>query len=180
MEHQSYRDNIKKTAHLVQKAFADMKRGLQEGTLSEAQKTAADSLPFDSVTGNPRNRLKKYPNDCCMDAANVLATIYLAFAEQNGFQFGQLKQIRCRPTAKTKKKMFDFHQWLLVDGYHVDVAFEQCKTVLKGNEGKVVFDTHPLIGSDDYTFEGGDAVMEEPFKVFANFVIEHYVKDSVS
>ena len=176
MENQTYRDNIEKTARLVGQAFLDIRRSLQSNTTSEKQKEAIASLPLDSITGEAHNRLKKFPADCCMDAANVLAIIYLAFAEQNGFQYGQLKQIRCRPTDKTKIKMFDFHQWLLVDGYHVDITFEQCKTVLKSNEGKIIFENHPLIGSDDYIFEGGDAVMEEPFKVFANFVIGRYFR----
>jgi hypothetical protein len=64
-----------------------------------------------------------------MDTTNVLAIILIAIAEQNGFQYGQLKQIRCRPTKKTKNVMFDFHQWLLVDELHVDTAFEQGKTI---------------------------------------------------
>ena len=80
------------------------------------------------------------------------------------------------PSEKIKIKMFDFHQWLLVDGCHVDISFEQCKTVSKGNEGKIVFDAHPLIGSDDYIFEGGNAVMEEPFVVFSNFVMMNYFR----
>ena len=169
-----YRDNIEKVARLVQMAFIEIRRSLQCGTLSEPQKTAIASLPLDAVTGAAENRLAKFPNDCCMDAANVLAVIFLAFAEQNGFRHGQIHQIRCRPTDKTKNVMFDFHQWLAIGGYHIDITFEQCKAVLKGNEGKVIFDTHPLIGSDDYIYESGNAVMEEPFKVFANFVIENY------
>ena len=171
-----YRENIEQVARLAEKAFIDIRCGLQSGTINDAHKAAIASLPLDALTGKATNRLKKFPNDCCMDAANILAVIFLAFAEQNGFRYGQLQQIRCRPTDKTKNVMFDFHQWLLVDGYHIDITFEQCKTVLNGNEGKIVFDSHPLIGSDDYIFESGNAVMEEPFKVFANFVIENYIR----
>jgi len=169
-------DGIESVARLVQKAFIDIRRNLQSNTLNKAQKAAITSLPFDRVTGEPQNRLKKFPNDCCMDAANVLAIIFLAYAEQNRFQYRQLKQIRCLPTEKTKTWMFDFHQWLLVDGYHIDIAFEQCKTVLKGNEDRIVFSVHPLVGSDDYAFEGGGAVIEEPFAEFANFVIMSYFR----
>ena len=169
-------ENIESIARLVQQAFLDIRRGLQNNTLSKEQEAAVATLPSDRITGIAKNRLKKYPNDCCMDAAIVLAIMFLAIAEQNGFQYGQLKHIRCRPTDKTKTKMFDFHQWLLVDGYHVDISFEQCKTVLKGNEGKIVFDIHPLINSDDYIFEGGNAVIEEPFAEFANFIITNYFK----
>ena len=171
-----YRDNLENISRSVQTAFLDIRRNLQDGTLNEPQKAAVGSLPLDTMTGEAVNRLKKFPNDCCMDAANVLAVVFLAFAEQNGFRYEQIKQIRCRPTDKTKSVMFDFHQWLLVDGCHIDIAFEQCKAVLKGNEGKIVFESHPLIGSDDYIFESGDAVMEEPFKRFANFVIENYIR----
>jgi hypothetical protein len=170
------RENISDVAHLVQKAFADIRTNLKSNTLSKEQKAAVDSLPHDAITKEARNRLAKFPNDCCMDASMVLAVIFLAFAEQNGFSYGQLMHIRCRPTDKTKTVMFDFHQWLRIDGYDVDIAFEQCKTVLKGNEGKFVFDTHPIIGSDDFTYENAKAVIEEPFAVFANFIIENYFK----
>lgn len=169
-----HRDDIESIACLVQKAFFDIQCNLQNNTLSKEQEAAVASLPLDKITGAAQNRLKKFPNNCCMDVANVLAIVFLAFAEQNRFQYGQLKQIRCRPTDKTKTKMFDFHQWLLVDRWNVDITFQQCKTVLNGNEDSIVFNTHPLVGSDDYIFEGGDAVIEEPFAEFANFIIINY------
>ena len=171
-------ENIESIARLVQKAFFDIRRNILNNNLSEEQEAAIASLPSDNITGAAHNRLKKFPNDCCMDASNVLAIIFIAIAEQNGFQYGQLKQIRCRPTDKTKTRMFDFHQWLLVNDLNVDITFGQCKAVLKGNEDKVVFDTHPLVGSDDYIFEGGNAVMEEPFAEFTNFIIKDYFKKS--
>jgi hypothetical protein len=171
-----FRENIETVARLTQKAFLDIRKNLLNNTLSKEQKVAIASLPFDVITMSPENRLKKFPNDCCMDAANVLAIIFLGYAEQNGFEYGLIQQIRCRPTDKTKTRMFDFHQWLRVEGFHIDIAFEQCKTVLKGNEGKIVFDTHPLIGSDDYIFEGGNAVIEKPFAEFANFIIMNYIR----
>lgn len=70
--------------------------------------------------------------------------------------------------------MFDFHQWVLVDGFNIDITFGQLKTVQKGNEGKILFDQYPLIGSDDYIFEAADVKMENPFAEFANFVIKEY------
>ena len=167
-------ENIESLASLVQKAFIDVCAALNNNTLSQEQREAIESLPFDNITKSADNRLKKFPNDCCMDASIVLAIIFTAIAEQNGFEYNQLMHIRCRPTAKTKTPMFDFHQWLRVDGYDVDIAFKQCKTVLQGNEGKVIFDTHPLIGSDDFSYERADAIIEEPFATFANFVISNY------
>jgi len=170
------RENIEKTARLVQAAFVDISKALTSGTLNKEQEAAVKSLPHDVKTKSAENRLKKFPNDCCMDSAMVLAIIFTAIAEQNGFEYGQLMHMRCRPTKKTKIVMFDFHQWLRVEGFDVDIAFEQCKTVLKGNEGKIIFNTHPLIGSDDYIFEGGKAGIEEPFAEFANFVIMNYLR----
>jgi hypothetical protein len=35
----------------VQRAFLDVSRNLQTGTLSESQKEAIDSLPYDKITG---------------------------------------------------------------------------------------------------------------------------------
>ena len=171
-----FRENIDKIARLVQKAFIYIRGGINANTLNKEQKAAVNSLPLDAITGLPENRLKKFPNDCCMDASVVLAIIFTAVAEQSGFKYNQLMHIRCRPTDKTKTVMFDFHQWLRVEGYDVDIAFQQCRTVLKGNEGKVVFDTHPLIGSDDYTYEGANASIEEPFAVFANYIIMNYFR----
>ena len=171
----SYED-IENVARLAQKAFIDIRENLHSNALNAEQKAAIKSLPFDNITGAAENRLKKFPNDCCMDAANVLAVMFLAIAEQHGFEYRKIMQIRCRPTDKTKTVMFDFHQWLYIDGLNIDIAFEQCKTVLKGNESKIIFDTHPLVESDDYIFEGGDAVMEKPFVGFANFVITNYLR----
>ena len=170
------RENITDVARLVQKAFVDIRTNLKNNNLTKAQKAAVASLPYDVITKEAHNRLAKFPNDCCMDASMILAVIFLAFAEQSGFRYGQLTHIRCRPTDKTKTVMFDFHQWLRIDGYDVDIAFEQCKTVLKGNRGKIVFDTHPLIGNDDFIYESANAVSEEPFAEFANFVIENYFR----
>jgi len=174
--HTLLNDNIEKIACLTQKAFIDIRNALISNTLTKEQKAAIDSLPHDRITKEAENRLRKFPNDCCMDSAMVLAIIFKAIAEQNNFEYGQLMHIRCRPTEKTKISMFDFHQWLRVEGFDVDIAFEQCKTVLKGNEGKIIFDTHPLIGSDDYIFEGGKADIEEPFAEFANFIIVNYFR----
>ncbi|MDL2287039.1 hypothetical protein LJB90_00525 [Eubacteriales bacterium OttesenSCG-928-G02] len=168
------RNDIENVARLAQKAFVDIRNALNNDTLSEEQGAAVDSLPQDIITKSARNRLKKFPNDCCADTSFVLAIIFTTIAEQHGFKYGQLKQIRCRPTDKTKMKMFDFHQWLRVDGYDVDIAFEQCKAVLKNNEGEIVFESHPLIGSDDYTYEQANAGIEEPFAEFANFIITNY------
>lgn len=168
--------DIEKIARLVQKAFTDIQENLLNNTLSKEQEAAIASLPLDMITKSARNRLKKFPDDCCIDAAYVLAVIFIAISQQNGFQYGQLKQIRCHPTDKTMKKMFDKHQWLLIDGYNVDITFEQCKTVLKGNEGEIIFDTHPLVGSDDYSFASAKAVIEEPYAEFANFVIINYFR----
>ena len=170
------REHIEDVARLVQKAFIDIRTNIKSNTLTKEQKAAIDSLPHDVITKAARNRLAKFPNDCCMDASNVLAVIFSAFAEQSGFNYGQLMHIRCRPTDKTKTVMFDFHQWLRIDGYDVDITFEQCKTVLKGNKGKVIFEAHPLIDSDDFIFEGAAAVVEEPFAPFANFIIENYFR----
>ena len=170
------RNDIESVARLVQKAYIDIRDALKNDTLTVEQKAAVDSLPHDAITKSARNRLKKFPNDCCMDAAIVLAIIFTSIAEQHDLKYGQLKHIRCRPTDKTKVKMFDFHQWLRIDGCDVDIAFEQCKTVLKNNEGKIVFETHPLIGSDDYTYEQANAGIEEPFAEFANFIIMNYFR----
>jgi hypothetical protein len=167
-------DDIEGVARRVQQAFIDIRRDLQSKTQNEAQKDAIASLPHDKITGAAENRLKKFPNDCCMDASFVLANVLLIIAEQKSIKFGQLMHIRCRPTEKTKTVMFDFHQWLSVNGYNVDIAFEQCKTVLKGNEGKIIFDTHPLVESDDYTFEGITAEKFDPYMYFSSFVIEQY------
>ena len=167
--------HIEGIACLVKKAFLDIKSSLNSATLSKKQREAVGSLPHDRITKGAENRLRKFPNDCCMDAAIVLAVIFSAIAEQNGINF-QLTHIRCRPTQKTKTVMFDFHQWLRVGGYDVDITFEQCKTVLKGNEDKVVFDIHPLIGSDDYAYEQATATIEEPFAEFANYIITNYFK----
>jgi len=168
--------DIEKIARLVQQAFADIRENLHNNTLSKEQDAAIASLPLDVITKSARNRLKKFPDDCCIDAAYVLAVIFIAISRQNGFQYGQLKQLRCHPTDKTKEKMFDKHQWLLVDGYNVDITFEQCKAVLKGNEGEIIFETHPLVGSDGYSFASAEAVIEEPYTEFANFVIMNYFR----
>ncbi len=102
--------------------------------------------------------------------------MFTAVAEGNGIEF-QLTHIRCTPTQKTKTVMFDFHQWLRVQGYDVDITFEQCKTVLKGNEGKVVFEVHPLILNDDhYTYQQATTIIEKPFADFANYIIKNYFK----
>jgi hypothetical protein len=170
-----YRSKIEQVARCVQQAYLDLRRNLQSNTLSKAQKEAVASLPRDSQTGAAKNRLQKFPNDCCMDASIVLAIILLAIADGNAIQYQQFQHIRCRPTEKTKTVMFDFHQWLLIDGFNVDITFSQLKTVQKGNEGKIIFDQHPLIGSDDYIFESASAVTEAPFAVFANFVIDRYL-----
>ena len=169
-------EDIEGIARKVQKAFLDIQRNLKSNTLSKEQKSAVASLPFDNITKSARNRLRKFPNDCCMDASFVLAIVFAAFAEQNGFKYGRFEHIRCRPTDMTKVRMFDFHQWLRIDGYDVDITFEQCKTVLQGNSGKIVFEMHPIIGSDDFIYEHGDAGIEEPFAKFANFIITKYFK----
>ena len=106
-----------------------------------------------------------------MDATYVLGTIFTAFAEQNGFEYNQFEYIRYRPTGKTKTVMFDCHWWLRIEGYNVDITFEQCRTVQKGNAGEIVFDVHPLIDSDDYIYESTDAGGAEPFAEFTNFII---------
>ena len=170
------RSDIESISRLVQKAFLDIRTRIHKNTLSKEQRTAIASLPLDRITMSAKNRLKKFPNDCCMDASIVLAIIFTALAEQNGCEYRQLKHIRCRPTDKTVTTMFDFHQWLRIDEFDVDITFEQCKTVLKGNEGKVVFMLHPLIGSDDYIYESADAVIEEPFAEFANYIIANYFR----
>lgn len=171
-----YAAHLEKIARIVQEGFLDIRKRIKSGRLSQEHKTAITSLPHDAITKEAKNRLAKFPNDCCMDAAHVLAIIFIAFAEQNGFVHGQLEYIRATPTDKTQVKMFDFHQWLRVDGFDVDITFGQLKTVQKGNEGKIVFPLHPLIGSDDYVYAGAKAVIEEPFAVFANFIITNYLQ----
>ena len=162
-------------ARLVQTAFLEIRASLHSGTVSKELRKAIDSLPHDRITKEAGNRLRKFPNDCCADASAVLAVIFSAIAEQNGFEL-ELKHIRCYPTDKTKTVMFDYHQWLQVQGYAVDITFEQCKTVLKGNEGKVIFEVHPLIDSDDYKYGQATATIEEPWAEFANYIIMTYFK----
>ena len=171
-----YAAHIEKIARIVQGGFLDMRKRIKTGKLTQEHKTAINSLPHDAITKEAINRLAKFPNDCCMDAAHVLAIIFIAIAEQNNFEHGQLDYIRATPTDKTRVKMFDFHQWLMVDGFAVDITFDQLKTVQNGNEGKIVFPVHPLIGSDDYTYGKAKATIEEPFAVFANFIITNYFK----
>ena len=167
-----YRSKIEGVARSVQTAYLDIRRDTQSNTLSKGQA----SLPRDAQTGLAINRLKKFPNDCCMDASIVLAIILIAIADTNNIEYRQFQRIRCRPTEKTKTVMFDFHQWLLVDGFNIDLTFSQLRTVQKGSEDKIVFEQHPIIGSDDYTYEAEPAKMEAPFVEFANFVIEHYLR----
>jgi hypothetical protein len=157
-----------------------MRRNIIDNKLTGNQKAAMNTLPHDNITKEPINRLRKFPNDCCMDSAYVLAVIFTAMAEQGGFKFAELMHIRCRPTDKTKIVMFDVHQWLRIDGYDVDITFDQCKPILNGNRGKVIFEPHPLITSDDnYTYESANAAkIEEPFAGFANFVITEYLHKS--
>ena len=170
------RNDIEAVARLVKKAFIEIRDSINANKVNDDMRTAISTLPMDNITGAAENRLKKFPNDCCMDASMVLAIIFIALAEQNGYIYNQIMHIRCLPTDKTKTLMFDFHQWLSVEGYNVDIAFEQCKTVLRGNEDKVVFDVHPLIGSDDYNYGRADAVIEEPFAEFANYIITNYFR----
>jgi len=171
-----YTAHLDKIARIVQESFLDIRKRIESGGLSQEHKTAIESLPHDVITKEAKNRLAKFPNDCCMDAAHVLAIIFIAIAEQSGFTHNQLEYIRATPTAKTKTKMFDFHQWLRVDGFDIDITFDQLKTVQKGNVGKIVFPIHPLIGSDDYIYAGAKAQIEEPFAVFANFLITNYLQ----
>jgi hypothetical protein len=171
-----YAAHLEKIARIVQSGFVDMRKRIKTGRLSQDQKTAVNSLPHDEITKEATNRLSKFPNDCCMDAAHVLAIIFIAIAEQNGFKHEQLEHIRCKPMDKTKVKMFDFHQWLRIDGFDVDITFEQLKTFQKGNTGNIVFPIHPLIGSDDYIYESAKATIEEPFAIFANFIITNYFR----
>jgi hypothetical protein len=172
-----YRTKLIDVARKVQKAYLDIRHNLHSNTMSKAQQAAITSLPLDSQTGAAENRLRKFPNDCCMDASIVLANILRAIADGSGIQYQQFKHIRCRPTEKTKTVMFDFHQWLLVDGFDIDITFSQLKTVQKGNEGEIVFNQHPLIGSDNYVYEAADAQIEDPFVEFANFIIEKYLME---
>jgi hypothetical protein len=109
-----YRNFIEDVARKTQRAFLDVRMGLVHKRLTDEQKAAINSLPHDNITKEPENRLRKFPNDCCMDAAFVLAVIFTAISEQKGFKFGELLHIRCTPTPKTKTVMFDFHQWLRV------------------------------------------------------------------
>jgi hypothetical protein len=172
-----YRNFVEKVARSAQRAFIDVRRNIIDNKLTGNQKAAIESLPHDNITKEPINRLRKFPNDCCMDSGYVLAIIFTAMAQQNGFEFAELMHIRCRPTEKTKTVMFDFHQWLRIDGYDVDITFDQCRTVLKGNRGKIIFEPHPLLENDDsYEFETANAAeIAEPFAGFANFVITEYL-----
>ncbi|MCL1884634.1 MAG: hypothetical protein FWF81_12895 [Defluviitaleaceae bacterium] len=171
-----YAAYLEQIARKVQEGFIDMRNRIKSGRLSQDHKTAINSLPHDAITWEAKNRLAKFPNDCCMDASHVLAIIFIAFAEQQGLEYGQLQHIRAIPTDKTKMKMFDFHQWLRVDGFDVDITFGQLKTAQKGNEGKIVFPLHPLINSDDYVYTGAPANIDEPFAIFANFIIANYFR----
>ena len=56
-----FRENIDKIARLVQKAFIDIRGGINANTLNKEQKAAVNSLPLDAITGLPENRLKKFP-----------------------------------------------------------------------------------------------------------------------
>lgn len=172
-----YQNFLEKVARSAQKVFLDVRSGILHKKLTEVQKAAIDTLPHDRITKEPVNRLRKFPNDCCMDSAFVLAVIFSAIAQQDGFEFAELKHIRCTPTPKTKVVMFDFHQWLRVDGFDIDITFDQCKTVLKGNKGKIIFEPHPLLKNDDsYEFGVANAAeIEEPFAGFANFIITEYL-----
>ena len=169
-----YATHLEKIARIVQSGFLDIQKGLKTGKLTQEQKAAVDSFPHDAITKEAKNRLVKFPNDCCMDAAHVLAIIFIAISEQNGFEHDQLEHFRCTPTDKTKTKMFDFHQWLRIDGFDIDITFGQLKTIQKGNEEKIVFPIHPLIGSDDYVFASAKAGIDEPFAIFANLIITEY------
>jgi len=171
-----FRDKIEQTARRVQKAFLDINRNIKTNTLSKKQQEAIRTLPHDNITKAAKNRLRKFPNDCCMDATFVLGAILIAIAETNGFEYGQIQYICCRPTENTKTVMFDCHWWLRIEGFDVDITFGQCRTVQKGNEGKVIFDTHPLIDSDDYAYEIAEAKIAEPFARFTNFIIENYFR----
>jgi len=169
-----YATHIENIARIAHEGFLDIRKRIKSSRLSHEHKSAINSLPHDAITKEAMNRLTKFPNDCCMDASHVLAIIFIAFAEQKAFEHGQLEHIRATPTDKTKVKMFDFHQWLVVGGFAVDITFAQLKTVQKGNEGKIVFPVHPLIGSDDYTYGKAKAIIDEPFVTFANFIITNY------
>jgi hypothetical protein len=169
-----YAAQLEQVARIVQEGFLDIRKRIKSGRSGQEHKEAINSLPHDAVTGNAKNRLAKFPNDCCMDAAFVLAIVFIAIAEQNNFGYGQLEHIRATPTDKTKVKMFDFHQWLRVDGFDVDITFGQLKPLQSGNERKLIFPLHPLIGSDDYVYAGAKASIEEPFAGFANFIITNY------
>ena len=166
--------HFEKIARIVQAGFLDIQKELKADKLTQEQKAAVDSLPHDAITKEAKNRLMKFPNDCCMDAAHVLAIIFIAISEQNGFKHNQLEHFRCTPTGKTKTKMFDFHQWLRIDGFDIDITFGQLKTIQNGNEEKIVFPVHPLIGSDDYVFASAKAAIDEPFAIFTNFIITKY------
>jgi len=171
-----YAEHIEKIARIVQDGFLDISKKIKSGKLTQEQKATANSLPHDAITGEAVNRLAKFPSDCCMDAAHVLAIIFIAIAEQSGNRHEQLEFIRCMPTENTKIKMFDFHQWLMVDGFHVDITFGQLKTVQKGNTRKIVFPVHPIIGSDDYIYASAKATSEDAFAVFANYIITNYFR----
>ena len=173
-QQQQIKSKFEEIARLVQKAFLDIRRNLKTNTLSKKQQEAIRTLPHDTITKAAKNRLKKFPNDCCMDATFVLGTIFAAYADTQGLKYGQFEYIRCRPTEKTKTVMFDCHWWLRIEGYDIDITFRQLKTVQKGNEGKVIFEIHPLIDSDDYIYESGKAGTAEFHAEFTNFIIENY------
>jgi len=169
-----YAAHIEKIARIVQDGFLDIRKRIKSGRLSQEQKTAVNSLPHDVITKEAKNRLAKFPNDCCMDAAHVLAIVFIAIAEQRELKHNQLEYIRAIPTDKTRVRMFDFHQGLQVDGFNVDITFGQLRTVQKGNAGRIVFPLHPLFGSDDYAYGIAKATIEDAYSVFANYIITTY------
>lgn len=70
-----YRKKLEEIARKVQKAYLDIQLNLQNNTLNKSQQAAIKSLPHDVQTGAAKNRIIKFPNDCCMDASVVLAII---------------------------------------------------------------------------------------------------------
>jgi len=66
-----YRSFIEKVASSAQRAFIDVRRNIIDNKLTGKQKASMNTLPHDNITKELINRLRKYPNDCCMDSAYV-------------------------------------------------------------------------------------------------------------
>jgi hypothetical protein len=168
-------DNIAQTVYRV---FADIRRGLDDYTLPDEDLAAIDSLksgtgqrrsPVDgSVVGfidmSPCKRLARFPEACCADAVATLGIIYtMACVDPES-----IVEITAEP--KRENPNINFHKWLTVDGYAVDITLGQFHPLGDELDGTVVFMEHPLEKHPEYAVTAAQFVIPTPAVKFS----EHF------